>query len=137
MADLRVTRQVAEVIAADPPPVQLLRVTRNAVEVMAAGYPELLNQQDFVTDVVTREEARFRQTLQSGHSLLESELETVPAGGLLSEGHCSGANLVSEAVRQIRREVEPERQVAECARVLVTGEGDFHEGAAMILGAVR
>jgi alanyl-tRNA synthetase len=54
------------------------------VEVMAPGYPELLAQQDFVTDVVTREETRFRQTLQSGHSLLEGELETVPADGLLS-----------------------------------------------------
>lgn len=60
------------------------KLVQATVEVMAAGYPELLNQQDFVTDVVTREEARFRQTLQSGHSLLESELETVPAGGLLS-----------------------------------------------------
>ncbi|MDR9450829.1 MAG: alanine--tRNA ligase, partial [Acidimicrobiia bacterium] len=60
------------------------KLVQATVEVMAAGYPELLNQQDFVTDVVTREEARFRQTLQSGHSLLESELETVPAGELLS-----------------------------------------------------
>ena len=60
------------------------KLVQATVEVMAAGYPELLNQQDFVTDVVTREETRFRQTLQSGHSLLESELETVPAGGLLS-----------------------------------------------------
>lgn len=60
---------------------QLVQAT---VDVMAPGYPELLDQQGFVTDVVTREEARFRQTLQSGHTLLESELETVPAGGLLS-----------------------------------------------------
>ena len=56
------------------------------------------------------------------------------SGGLLSEGHCSGANLVSEAVRQLRREVEPERQVPDCECVLVSGEGDFHEGAALVLG---
>jgi acetyl-CoA acetyltransferase len=57
------------------------------------------------------------------------------SGGLLSEGHCSGANLVSEAVRQLRREVEPERQVRGCERILVTGEGDFHEGAVLVLGS--
>jgi acetyl-CoA acetyltransferase len=59
------------------------------------------------------------------------------SGGLLSEGHCSGANLLTEAVRQVRCEVEPARQVPDCQRVLVTGEGDFHEGSAVILGAVR
>jgi acetyl-CoA acetyltransferase len=63
------------------------------------------------------------------------ELPVNTSGGLLSEGHCSGANLVSEAVRQLRREVEPARQVEGCERVLVTGEGDFHEGSALILGA--
>ena len=56
------------------------------------------------------------------------------SGGLLSEGHCSGANLVSEAVRQLRGEVEAERQVPDCRHVLVSGEGDFHEGSALILG---
>ena len=60
------------------------KLVEATVEVMAGGYPELLDQQEFVTDVVTREEARFRQTLQSGHTLLESELETVPEGGSLS-----------------------------------------------------
>ena len=60
---------------------QLVKAT---VEVMADGYPELLDQHGFVTEVVTREEARFRKTLQSGHTLLEGELETIPAGGLLS-----------------------------------------------------
>ncbi len=57
------------------------------------------------------------------------------SGGLLSEGHCSGANLVSEAVRQLRGEVDPERQVNNCERVLVSGEGHFHEGSALILGS--
>jgi hypothetical protein len=37
-------------------------------------------------------------------------------------------------VRQLRGEVEAVRQVPECERILVTGEGDFHEGAALILG---
>ena len=54
------------------------------VDVMAAGYPMLSEQQAFITEVVTREEAQFRQTLKSGHTLLETELESIAPGGLLS-----------------------------------------------------
>src|SRR5581483_9971405 len=46
-------------------------------EVMGEAYPELLRNVDFVTEVVAREEERFRQTLKSGSSLLEQEI----AGG--------------------------------------------------------
>lgn len=75
-----------------------------------------------------------RDFVRDGRISLGGALPVNTSGGLLSEGHCSGANLVSEAVRQLRREVEPERQVPDCERVLVTGEGDFHEGAALVLG---
>jgi acetyl-CoA acetyltransferase len=54
-------------------------------------------------------------------------------GGLLSEAHVSGANHVVEAVRQLRREVEPERQVPDCETVLVSSEGDLHEGSVLLL----
>jgi acetyl-CoA acetyltransferase len=74
--------------------------------------------------------------VEDGRIELGGALPINTSGGLLSEGHCSGANLVSEAVRQLRREVEPQRQVESCERVMVTGEGDFHEGAALILGRV-
>ncbi len=74
--------------------------------------------------------------VRDGRIALGGALPINTSGGLLSEGHCSGANLVSEAVRQLRREVEPERQVPDCERILVTGEGDFHEGATLILGRV-
>ena len=47
------------------------------VEVMGDAYPELLRNADFITDVVAREEERFRQTLKSGSGLLEQEM----AGG--------------------------------------------------------
>ena len=60
------------------------QLVRTTVEVMAAGYPELETQEDFITEVVSREEGRFRQTLKSGHSLLETELETLAAGESLS-----------------------------------------------------
>lgn len=73
--------------------------------------------------------------VRDGRVALGGTLPINTSGGLLSEGHCSGANLVSEAVRQLRGEVEAARQVPDCEHVLVTGEGDFHEGACMILGA--
>ena len=75
--------------------------------------------------------------VRDGRIALGGALPVNTSGGLLSEGHCSGANLVSEAVRQLRGEVEPDRQVAGCERILVTGEGDFHEGAVLILGATE
>ncbi|MDH3397112.1 MAG: alanine--tRNA ligase, partial [Acidimicrobiia bacterium] len=60
------------------------KLVQATVNVMAVGYPRLVEQQGFITEVVTREEARFRKTLKSGHTLLETELETVTEGGLLS-----------------------------------------------------
>jgi alanyl-tRNA synthetase len=44
------------------------------VETMGSAYPDLVSKQDFIQAMVTREEERFRRTLQSGHQLLESEL---------------------------------------------------------------
>ena len=44
------------------------------VEVMGDWYTELREKQDFITQVVTREEERFRRTLESGHQLLDAEL---------------------------------------------------------------
>lgn len=71
--------------------------------------------------------------VENGRIELGGELPVNTAGGLVSEAHCSGVNHVIEAVRQLRREVEPERQVAGCETALVTSEGDFHEGAVAIL----
>jgi len=73
--------------------------------------------------------------VEGGRIELGGDLPVNTSGGLLSEAHCSGINHVIEAVRQLRREVEPERQVHGCETVLVSSEGDFHEGAVMILGA--
>jgi alanyl-tRNA synthetase len=60
------------------------KLVQATVDVMAPGYPELVDQQAFITDVVTREEGRFRQTLRSGHTLLETELESIREGDVLS-----------------------------------------------------
>ncbi|MEW6152498.1 MAG: alanine--tRNA ligase [Actinomycetota bacterium] len=45
-----------------------------AVEVMGEAYPELARNRDFIVDMVTREEERFRQTLRTGSAMLDDEL---------------------------------------------------------------
>ena len=53
------------------------------VEVMGAAYPELVRQHDLVFSVITREEERFRQTLERGLDLLD---------GILGEGDVTGSD---------------------------------------------
>ena len=50
------------------------RLVEATVEAMSDGYPDLEERRDFILDVVTREEERFRKTLESGHQLLDTEL---------------------------------------------------------------
>ncbi|MFP5332446.1 MAG: alanine--tRNA ligase [Acidimicrobiia bacterium] len=45
-------------------------------EALGDWYTELADKQDFITEVVSREEERFRRTLESGHQLLDTELES-------------------------------------------------------------
>ncbi len=55
------------------------------IDVMVSGYPELEGKRDFIHEVVTREEERFRRTLRSGHRLLDSELSGSDADALSGE----------------------------------------------------
>ncbi len=50
------------------------RLVDATVDAMKDAYPELVDNRDFIADVVGREESRFRRTLESGHQLLDSEL---------------------------------------------------------------
>ena len=45
-----------------------------AVAVMGDAYPELVRNRDFILDMVTREEERFRQTLRTGSAMLDDQL---------------------------------------------------------------
>ncbi|HVF75047.1 MAG TPA: alanine--tRNA ligase [Acidimicrobiales bacterium] len=44
------------------------------VDTLGEAWPELSRNHDFVLDVVTREEERFRQTLKSGSAILDEEI---------------------------------------------------------------
>ncbi|MFV1960652.1 MAG: alanine--tRNA ligase [Acidimicrobiia bacterium] len=50
------------------------QLVESTVELMGEAYPALAEKKDFILDVVTREEERFRATLESGHQLLDTEL---------------------------------------------------------------
>ncbi|MCI0424341.1 MAG: alanine--tRNA ligase [Actinobacteria bacterium] len=52
------------------------------IEVMGDAYPGLVEKSGLILDVATREEERFRRTLESGHQLLDTELSE--GGGTLS-----------------------------------------------------
>ncbi|MFM2077899.1 MAG: alanyl-tRNA synthetase, partial [Actinomycetota bacterium] len=45
-----------------------------AIEVMSNAYPDVVKNKEFILNVLTREEERFRQTLKTGLSILEDEL---------------------------------------------------------------
>ena len=69
----------------------------------------------------------------SGEIALGGRLPLNTHGGALSEAHVSGANHVVEIVRQLRRSVEPERQVDGCEVGLVANEGNFGNGTVLVL----
>ncbi|MCB1726072.1 MAG: alanine--tRNA ligase, partial [Gammaproteobacteria bacterium] len=51
------------------------------VDVMGADYPDIVANQGFITDVVRREEERFRRTLATGSEILDRELADLAQGG--------------------------------------------------------
>jgi acetyl-CoA acetyltransferase len=94
----------------------------------------------FTFDVIQQiEEAGFCPRGEGGgfvldkHIELDGSLPVNPHGGLLSAGHLAGMNHVVEAVRQLRGQCG-ERQVADVARIAVTGWGSLGDGALAILG---
>ncbi len=51
------------------------QLVSTAIDVMGAAYPDLTKNRDFIVDVLTREEERFRQTLKTGTQILDTELD--------------------------------------------------------------
>ena len=79
------------------------------IDVMGEAYPGLAEKRDFILEVVTREEERFRRTLDSGHTLLEEELETSP--GQLSGDTAFKLHDTFGFPIDLTREIASEREV--------------------------
>ncbi|MEX0767192.1 MAG: alanine--tRNA ligase [Microthrixaceae bacterium] len=58
-------------------------LVKRCVEIMGEAYPELTAQEEAITEMISREESNFRQTLARGSVLLDTELASVAAGELL------------------------------------------------------
>jgi alanyl-tRNA synthetase len=56
------------------------RLIGTTVEIMGAAYPELVTMHDAIVEMASREEERFRRTLESGHQLLDQELARMESG---------------------------------------------------------
>jgi alanyl-tRNA synthetase len=79
-----------------------------AIDVMGDAYPNLRTNADFIVNLMTREEERFRQTLASGLAVLDDELAKLPSGGplpgtvafLLHDTHGFPVELTEEIVAE-------------------------------------
>ncbi len=58
-------------------------LVERCVQIMGEAYPELVEQQGLLVEMIGREEDKFRQTLARGSVLLDTELAAVQAGGAL------------------------------------------------------
>jgi alanyl-tRNA synthetase len=50
------------------------KLAETTIDAMGESYPDLVERRDFILEVATREEEKFRRTLESGHQLLDTEL---------------------------------------------------------------
>jgi len=60
------------------------RLIEATIDVMSEAYPELADKRDAIVEMAEREESGFRRTLESGHQLLDQELEAMEPGAVFS-----------------------------------------------------
>jgi alanyl-tRNA synthetase len=87
-------------------------LVKATVEVAGDWYPELRFRQDLIAEVVSREETRFRRTLESGHQLLGGEMEGLSEGAALSGEVAFKLHDTYGFPIELTREIAAERGVA-------------------------
>ncbi len=117
-------------------------LVRSTVAVMGESYPDLIKNEDFVTNVVVREEERFRQTLKSGLAILDGEISHLGAGSVLAgtvaftlhDTHGFPLELTQEITAEQGIEVDQEgfdqamaKQKADASAARKAGKGDDAE----------
>ena len=60
------------------------RLASATVKALGDAYPEIIDHYDLILKVVSQEEYRFLRTLESGHSILQGEMESLDEGQVLS-----------------------------------------------------
>ncbi len=68
----------------------LPQMVATAIGVMGDAYPDLREKQSRITDIIAREEERFRHTLKTGSSLLDDEIGAMGSDAALT-GHLKGS----------------------------------------------
>ncbi|NNC78656.1 MAG: alanine--tRNA ligase [Acidimicrobiales bacterium] len=61
----------------------LAELVHTVVDLMGDDYPEIRDNVDNIAQIVEREEVRFRETIATGLSILDSEMASLDAGGTL------------------------------------------------------
>ncbi len=62
----------------------MTQMTDTVIDIMADAYPELIENRQFISDVVAREEQRFRSALVTGSGILDEAIAELPAEQPLS-----------------------------------------------------
>ena len=84
-----------------------------AITTMGQAYPEVVAQKDFIMGVLTKEEERFRQTLKTGLTILEDELQSAAKSNKVLSG--SAAFLLHDTYGfplEVTEEIVNERDLA-------------------------
>jgi len=89
----------------------LPRLISASVDVMAEGYPELVDRRDAIIEMAEREEVRFRRTLESGHQLLDQELEEMEPGDVFSGATAFKLHDTYGFPRELTEEILSERGI--------------------------
>ncbi len=86
-------------------------LAESAIDQMGEAYPELVENRDFILDVLSREEESFRRTLATGLTILDAELESMRAGETLSGSVVFSLHDTHGFPLELTREIAEERGI--------------------------